>query len=147
MSLRLIICALLLAVLATMLLAQPPVGGGAEVVKPLWQPAVPAQQNLTWMKEQLERLPSILVSTGDSLFIIHNGVMVKYDVKTLKPAPTVELLAPIALPADNMVANENVPKITTEFDIRNVPAAVLATNKEILLVWAKRFYRIDIASG
>ncbi len=151
MSLRMIICALLVAVLATMLLAQPPVGGGGggAGVKPVPQPfpAIPAQQNLSWIKTQLDQLAPVMVTTGDSLFIIRNGVMVKYDFKTLKPDPVVELLAPIVLPANNMVPLENAGKITAEYQLRVIPAAVRTTDEEIMLVWAKRFYRIDIKSG
>jgi len=150
MSLRIIICALLVAVLATMLLAQPPVGGGGGGgVKPVPQPvpAIPAQQNLSWVKTQLDQLAPVMVTAGDSLFIIRNGVMVKYDIQTLKPEPTVELLAPLAIPANNMVARDDVPKIHADYPVRMIPAAVRASDKEILLVWAKRFYRIDIASG
>jgi len=151
MSLRMIICALLVAVLATMLLAQPPVGGGGGGVEvnPVPQPipAVPAQQNLSWIKTQLDQLAPLMVTTGDSLFVIRNGMMVKYDIKTLKAEPTVELLAPIAIPANNMVAREDVQKISADYQVRMVPAAVRTTDKEILLIWAKRFYRIDIISG
>ena len=151
MSLRIIICALLVAVLASLLLAQPPVGGGGAGagVNPVPQPipAVPAQQNLSWIKTQLDQLAPVMVTTGDSLFIFRNGLMVKYDIKTLKAEPTVELLAPIAIPANNMVAREDVQKISADYQIRMVPAAIRTTEKEILLVWAKRYYRIDIESG
>lgn len=95
---------------------------------------------------------TIMEMAPQGLFVLRGGILAKLDAKTLKEVAVVELFGaapvrPTTQPARNAPPTPEWTKYYAEMAKRNAAPALLAAEKNLLIVIGDQFFRIDAETG
>ncbi len=85
--------------------------------------------------------PPLMVTTPAEVFVARQGMLAKYDARTLEPLGVVELFGP--LPAAD---HADHPLARLDWLRRSVPGAMLAEDEELLIVIGEHYFRVNRAT-
>ncbi|MEI7833116.1 MAG: hypothetical protein WCJ56_07970 [bacterium] len=141
MKKNIVIC--MLAMLGFAALAAPVTAAGGEnppAVDPIVVPVLPKVNTI----QPNNRQGAVLEITKFGLFVISNAQAVKYDKTTLKELGRVELLPPLPATPPNLAADRTAYiKYRNDRNLRQTSAQVISFDKEMLILFAGQYYRVD----
>lgn len=130
---------------AGLVFAQP----DPERPQPEVAPAIPKLQQIITqvMAQRMTEQRTQILQTAKALFVLRGGVLAKYDATTLDMQTMVELFGPMpALPAGENGGAADKQRWLLEQAKRLMPAAMLQTGNDLLLVISEQFFRVDTAT-
>jgi len=130
------LCLFLLLALAGAAFAQP---------DPNAPPPPDQRLEMTLMMLRIvDRMPPMMKATPDGLFLIHNGVLVKYDAETRQPAGTLALFGvPFDWPPDYQPQDDGGNIFLLERMRRMMVPGISTADHDLLIVIGSQFFRID----
>jgi len=102
---------------------------------------VKLQEILKLAGPQMIIQPPLMVTTPAAVFVVRQGVLAKYDARTLETQGMVELFGPP--PAEENAEN---PLAKLDWIRRLAPGAMLAEEQELLIVIGEQYFRVNRAT-
>jgi len=96
------------------------------------------------MLRMLDRMPPIMKATPDGLFLVHNGILAKYDAEQGQLAGTLPLFGePFDWPPDYQPQGDDGNLFLLERMRRMLIAGISSVDHDVLVVLGSQFFRID----